>query len=438
MVNIISVEGGSFAEKAGIKPGDVLLSVNGNAITDVLDYRFYLFDPVLEIKLRRGGVEFTVTVKKPQYDDIGLEFATYLMDEKKRCRNNCVFCFIDQNPKGMRETIYFKDDDERLSFLQGNYVTLTNLSESDIDRIIKMRISPINISVHTTDPCLRVRMMRNRFAGRCLEYIKKLDSAGISINAQLVLCRGINDGAYLEKSLADLSALENIESVAMVPCGLTAHREGLFELKPFDRDSAASVLDIADKYGEKNLASRGMRLVYASDEFFLLAGREIPGGDYYEGYPQIENGVGMIRSDSDDFFESLENLPGRDYNRTVSIATGYAAYDFISSLAEAAMKRFKGLKVYTYAIRNDFFGGGVTVSGLVTGGDIISQLNGKPLGETLLIPENMLRAEGDLFLDGVSLSQLSESLGVPVTVNPRGGGPLLYAMTGATPPNGGS
>ena len=428
MVSISGVENGSLAARAGIAAGDKLVSVNGNEVCDVLDYRFYLFEPRLEIKLLRNGEEYSVTIKKPRYDDIGLEFSTYLMDEKKRCRNNCVFCFIDQNPKGMRETVYFKDDDERLSFLQGNYITLTNLRESDIDRIIKMRISPVNISVHTTNPELRCKMMRNRFAGECLEYIKKLDEAGININAQLVLCRGINDGAELERSLADLSALKHLESAAMVPCGLTGHREGLYELQPYDAASAAAVIDIADKYGEKNLASRGARLIYASDEFYLLSGREIPGSDYYEGYPQLENGVGMIRSDEDEFCECLENSGCMEYNREVSIATGEAAYGFISSLAAKACEKIKGLTVHTYAVRNDFFGGGVTVSGLVTGGDIIKQLKGKPLGETLLIPENMLRAEGDLFLDGVSLDQLSESLGVKITVNARGGYALCEAL----------
>ncbi|MBR5746724.1 MAG: radical SAM protein, partial [Clostridia bacterium] len=241
MVSISGVENGSLAARAGIAAGDKLVSVNGNEVCDVLDYRFYLFEPRLEIKLLRNGEEYSVIIKKPRYDDIGLEFSTYLMDEKKRCRNNCVFCFIDQNPKGMRETVYFKDDDERLSFLQGNYITLTNLRESDIDRIIKMRISPVNISVHTTNPELRCKMMRNRFAGECLEYIKKLDEAGININAQLVLCRGINDGAELERSLADLSALKHLDSAAMVPCGLTGHREGLYELQPYDAASAAAV-----------------------------------------------------------------------------------------------------------------------------------------------------------------------------------------------------
>ena len=430
MVRIISVEPKSIAEKAGIKENDILLSVNRNEINDVLDYRFYIMEKSLSLLIKREDEMHEFNIKKGEYDDIGLEFATYLMDEKKRCRNNCIFCFIDQNPKGMRETIYFKDDDERLSFLQGNYVTLTNLKESDIERIIKMRISPVNISVHTTNPDLRVEMMRNRFAGDCLKYIGMLDKGGIAINAQLVLCNGINDGEELARSLEYLSSLENIESIALVPCGLTGHRENLYPLKPFDKESARSVIDIANKYGDKCLSSRGARLIYPSDEFFLLSGNAVPDEDYYEGYPQLENGVGMIRSDRDEFYECLENLPEIDYNRKVTIATGFAAYEFIQTLANAAMEKYKNLTVNVKAIRNDFFGGSVTVSGLVTGGDIIAQLKGIDLGSELLIPENMLRSERDLFLDNVSLDELSAALNVKVTVTERGGYPLCEAMTG--------
>ena len=430
MVKILSVEPRSRAEKAGIMSGDILVSVNGNDINDVLDYRFHIMDASLELLIKREDNTLKFNIKKPEYDDIGLEFATYLMDEKKRCRNNCIFCFIDQNPQGMRETIYFKDDDERLSFLPGNYVTLTNLKDSDIERIIKMRISPVNISVHTTDPDLRVEMMRNRFAGDCLKYIKTLDEGGISINAQLVLCRGINDGEVLERSLSDLSALTNIESIALVPCGLTGHRQGLYPLAPFDKSTASAVIDIANKWGDKCFADKGMRLIYPSDEFYLLSGREIPGEDYYEGYPQLENGVGMIRSDTEEFLECLENLPQMEYNRKVTVATGFAAKDFILSMAQAAMEKYKNLTVNVCPIRNDFFGGSVTVSGLVTGGDIIAQLKGRDLGSELLIPENMLRSEGDLFLDNVSLADVEKALDVTVTVTPRGGYPLCEAMTG--------
>ena len=430
MVRILTVEKGSYSEKAGILADDIIVSINGQSIQDVLDYRFYIMDSNLEIKIKRNETELTFAIKKDEYADIGLEFATYLMDEKKRCRNNCIFCFIDQNPKGMRETVYFKDDDERLSFLQGNYVTLTNLKESDIERIIKMRISPVNISVHTTDKELRVMMMRNRFAGECLRYIKMLDDGGITINAQLVLCKGVNDGEYLKKSLSDLSELENIESIALVPCGLTGHREGLYPLEPFDKESASEVIDIATEYGDKCLESKGMRKIYPSDEFYLLAEREIPGEDFYEGYPQLENGVGMIRSDWNEFRDCLENLPEMEYNRKVTVATGVSASGFIKKLAGMATEKYKNLSVEVAAIRNDFFGGHVTVSGLVTGGDIIAQLKGKDLGEELLIPENMLRAEGDLFLDNVSLEDVADALSVKITVTERGGDKLCEAITG--------
>ena len=430
MVKITGVEKGSHAQKAGIIAGDDLISVNGFVIQDVLDYRFYIMEPTLVLETERNGQKMTFTVKKEEYDDIGLEFSTYLMDEKKRCRNNCIFCFIDQNPKGMRETVYFKDDDERLSFLHGNYVTLTNLKESDIERIVKMRISPINISVHTTNPALRVMMMRNRFAGDCLRYIKMLDDGGIAINAQLVLCKGINDGIELENSLTDLLKLCNIESVALVPCGLTGHREGLYELEPFDKESANAVIDIANRFGEKCLAEKGMRLVYPSDEFFLTGQRDIPEEEYYEGYPQLENGVGMIRNDITEFLECLENLKALEYNRKITVATGFAASEHLQALAGYATEKYKNLTVNIAPIRNDFFGGSVTVSGLVTGGDIIAQLKGVDIGEELLIPENMLRAQGDLFLDNVSVEDVEKALSVKVRVVQSGGYNLCEAITG--------
>lgn len=431
MVKITEVLNGSYADKVGIKPNDMLISVNSNAINDVLDYRFYIMEPRLVLTVTRNGQEMTFVINKEEYDDIGLEFSTYLMDEKKRCRNNCIFCFIDQNPKGMRETVYFKDDDERLSFLHGNYVTLTNLTESDIGRIIKMRISPINISVHTTNPALRVMMMRNRFAGDCLRFIKMLDDGGIAINAQLVLCKGINDGIELERSLSDLIKLDNIESVALVPCGLTGHREGLYELEPFDKESAKSVIEIADRFGERSLAEKGMRLIYPSDEFFLISNKEIPGEDYYEGYPQLENGVGMIRNDITEFLECLENLKALEYNRKVTVATGFAAKEHLKRLANYATEKFEKLNVQVVPIRNDFFGGSVTVSGLVTGGDIIAQLKGIDLGDELLIPENMLRAQGDLFLDNVSLTDVENALNIKIRVVSSGGYDLCEAMTGS-------
>ena len=335
MVFVTGVLPHSPAEKAGIRSGDAILTVNGNEINDVLDYQFYTSEVALSLEVKRGDDTLRIFLGKGEYEDPGMEFCTYLMDDKKRCRNGCMFCFIDQNPKGMRETIYFKDDDERLSFLQGNYVTLTNLTEKEIDRIIKMRLSPVNISVHTTNPELRVKMMKNRFAGEVLSFIPRLNAGGIKINAQLVLCRNINDGAELERSLTDLLSFENLESCACVPAGLTDHREGLHPLTPYDKESALKTLEIINKYGDLSVEKYGMRKVFASDEFYLLSGLPIPGAEYYEDYPQIENGVGMLRSFEDEFLDELE------YSDTCSgekiyIATGKAAYPTIKKLIEKA------------------------------------------------------------------------------------------------------
>ena len=430
MVQILSVTKSSPADKAGICAGDLLLTVNGETVCDVLDYRFYAVDANSTVTVSRDGKELAFSLRNRAYEELGMEFGTYLMDEKKRCTNNCIFCFIDQNPHGMRETIYFKDDDERLSFLQGNYVTLTNLRDSDIERIIRMRISPVNVSVHTTNPDLRVKMMRNRFAGEKLKYLKQLDEGGIRINAQLVLCRGINDGEELERSLRELCKLENLESLAAVPCGMTAHREGLPELLPFDRDSSADVIDRIERFAELCLQERGIRTVYASDEFYLTACRPIPSEEAYDGYPQLENGVGMLRLHTEEFRDALEYCETDDVRRHVSIATGVLAEPHIKTLASMAMERFPSLRVDVYAIRNFFFGETITVSGLVTGGDIIKQLTGKQLGDVLLLPENMLRYEGDLFLDNVSLDDVRQALGVRVDVTERNGEDLLEKIIG--------
>lgn len=428
MVRIQSVIPGSPAHRAGIKAGDTLLYVNGERVCDVLDYRFYGTDANSVVTVFRDGEELTFPLHNREYAELGMEFSTYLMDEKKRCTNNCIFCFIDQNPHGMRETIYFKDDDERLSFLQGNYVTLTNLRESDIQRIIRMHISPVNVSVHTMNPDLRVKMMGNRFAGEKLRFLKLLDEGGIRINAQLVLCRGINDGEELGYSLDELCKLENLESLAAVPCGMTAHREGLPELLPFDKESALDVISRIEAKAEECLASFGSRKVYASDEFYLTAEKELPPDEAYEDYAQLENGVGMLRLHTVEFGYALEDCDLPDIPRHVSIATGMLAKAHMEELAAMAMKRFPSLKVDVHAIVNRFFGETITVSGLVTGGDLIDQLRGKDLGDTLLIPENMLRHEGDLFLDSVSLRDVEESLQIPVSVTARDGEDLLKKL----------
>lgn len=433
MVTIGSVIPGSPAAKAGILAGDILLTVNGEEICDVLDYRFYSVDANSTVTLSRNGEELTFSLRNREYQELGMEFATYLMDEKKRCTNNCIFCFIDQNPHGMRETIYFKDDDERLSFLQGNYVTLTNLRDKDMERILKMHISPVNVSVHTMNPDLRVKMMRNRFAGEKLRYLKQLDEGGIRINAQLVLCRGINDGDELDYSLSELCKLKNLESLAAVPCGMTAHREGLPVLEPFDAASAADVIRRMEKYAKHCLAERDCRTVYASDEFYLTAGLPIPPEEAYEGYPQLENGVGMIRLHTEEFRYALEECEVQDICGHVSIATGVLAKAHMEELASLAMARFPSLRVDVHAIINKFFGETITVSGLVTGGDLIRQLSHEDLGDLLLIPENMLRHEGDLFLDNVSVADVEERLQIPVGVTARDGADLLNKLLEVNP-----
>ena len=428
MVKIQSVTPGSPACKAGILAGDVLLSVNGEKVCDVLDYRFYGTDANSVVTVSRDGEELTFPLHNREYAELGMEFSTYLMDEKKRCTNNCIFCFIDQNPHGMRETVYFKDDDERLSFLQGNYVTLTNLRESDIQRIIRMHISPVNVSVHTMNPDLRVKMMGNRFAGAKLRFLKMLDEGGIRINAQLVLCKGINDGEELTYSLNELCKLENLESLAAVPCGMTSHREGLPELLPFDRESARDVIARIASKAEACLEAFGSRKVYASDEFYLTAGMELPPDEAYEDYAQLENGVGMLRLHTVEFEAALADCEVPDIPRHLSIATGVLACPHMEHLASLAMARFPSLQVDVHAIVNRFFGETITVSGLVTGGDLIDQLTGKDLGDTLLIPENMLRHEGDLFLDSVSLKDVEEKLQIPVGVTSRDGEDLLNKL----------
>ncbi|PKM62008.1 MAG: radical SAM protein [Firmicutes bacterium HGW-Firmicutes-21] len=430
MVEIITVRNNSYADRAGIKAGDKLLSVNGKEINDVLDYRFYTTEKILTLIIERNGINTTVSIKKPEYDDIGLEFSSYLMDEKKRCKNNCIFCFIDQNPPGMRESVYFKDDDERLSFLQGNYVTLTNLTDKDIERIIEMRISPVNISVHTVNPVLRVKMMRNKNAGECLKYIKQLDDGGIALNTQLVLCRGINDGAELERSLEYLSSLKNIQSIAAVPCGISGHRDGLYDIKPYEKESAAEVVGIIDRFGERCLCKRDIRLVYAADEFFILSEKAIPPEEYYEDYPQIENGVGMLRSHYEEFLYSLANIDKIGYNSIITIVTGEAAYPHIKMLAQLACNRFPQLRVRVRAIKNNFFGGHITVSGLVVGSDIIEQLKDDEKSDILLIPSNMLRYDRELFLDNTSVYDVEKALSVRVLIVEKDGADLAQKITG--------
>ncbi len=418
-VIIKSVEKRSPAYKAGIKAGDTLISLNGNDITDVLDYRFYQTEEKIEIRFINGkGKEKEKTVKKRESDEIGLLFDTYLMDKQRSCKNKCIFCFIDQLPKGMRETLYFKDDDSRLSFLFGNYITLTNLSEREVERIIKMHISPVNISVHTTNPELRVKMMKNPRAGEVLSIMKRFDEAGISMNCQLVLCPGYNDGDELKRSLSDLMAMESVRSVAAVPVGLSKHREGLEKLQKFEKETASQVIDIIDEYRETGR-------VFAADEFFLMADRAFPPLEYYADFPQLENGVGMWSLMLSDSRDAIESATAHENARNLSVVTGVSAYPLLRNIVDTATQKWHNLNCKVYKVENDFFGHDITVAGLVTGGDIIKQLKGKDLGDELLIPDVMLRHENDRFLDDVTVDELAEALSVKVTVTGSDGYSLI-------------
>ena len=435
MVTITGVEKGSRAERHGVQVGDVLISINDREIRDVLDYRFHLANTTVTLLLHRGPELVTVTLHKREYDDIGLDFETPLMDKKQRCENKCIFCFIDQLPGGMRETLYFKDDDSRLSFLHGNYVTLTNMHERDIDRIIEMHISPVNVSVHTTNPELRCFMLHNKRAGEVLSYLRKLADAGITLCGQIVLCRGINDGAELDRTLNDLLALyPAMSSVSIVPAGLTRHREKLYPLTPYTPEECAKIIAQVDRVGDECEKTYGKRIFCCADELYLSAGLPLPGEAYYGDYDQIENGVGMITSLTNEVKTELEYAD--EYKekftgpRSVSIVTGAAAYGTICALAEQLMQHFEGLEVQVYRIVNHFFGESVTVAGLLTGKDISEQLAGKVLGDCVLIPENTLRAGEDTLLDDMTVSQLSEILGVPVYPSANDGVGFIESVLG--------
>ena len=429
-VIISSVTKGSKADRCGIKSGDTLVSINGNDIEDVLDYMFYIAVEKVTLSLERDGTSYEKTVRKSEYDDIGLEFDTFLMDKKRSCSNKCIFCFIDQMPKGMRETLYFKDDDARLSFLQGNYVTLTNLDERDIQRIIKMRLN-INVSVHTTNPELRCKMMNNRFAGDKLRYLKMLTDSGIELNCQIVCCPGINDGKELVRTLNDLAAMmPNIQSVAVVPVGITKFREGLFPMKIFNKETAGAAIDVIEAVQKDCLEKYGTRMVFASDEFYITAGRPIPDADYYEEYPQYENGVGLLRSLSDEVDSALDMQEEYDRKRKVSLATGTLAGDFHKELTKRISERFPSFECNVYPIVNHFFGETITVAGLVTGGDLIDQLKGQDLGEELIIPKVMLKADEDIFLDDVTLDEVRKALDIKITPIANDGYDYLDALLG--------
>ena len=429
-VLIQNVEPKSPAARARIKAGDTLLSINGREIADVLDYRFFIPDAKLSVTIKTAkGKERTVRIREEPYQELGMIFDTYLMDKQRSCRNNCVFCFIDQLPDGMRDSLYFKDDDSRLSFLFGNYITLTNLSERDVERIIEMHISPINVSVHTTNPELRCKMMNNRFAGDCLRHLHRFAEAGLAINCQLVLVPGYNDGEELIRSMTDLAALAPaVRSVAAVPVGLTKHREGLPELRGFTAEESGEVIRAMTAMGDRMLAQHGSRIFYPSDEWYIKAGLPIPTEEFYEDYPQLENGVGMLALLKEQFSAAVEETEETPSNQRIVIASGVDAAPYLKALVALAKQKWPSLQVRVVPIRNDFFGETITVSGLVTGGDLIRQLSGLPI-EKLILPLNMLRQEGDLFLDDVSVEEVKTALNTAVTfVNETDGAALVAAL----------
>ena len=435
MVKIVTVDAHSRAKKAGICENDILVSINGREINDVLDYRFHLANRKIDVCILRDGKELHFNIAKAEYDDIGLDFETPLMDKKHSCENKCIFCFIDQLPKGLRKTLYFKDDDSRLSFLHGNYITLTNLDDKDIDRIIEMRISPVNVSVHTTNPELRVKMMKNKRSGEVLSYLKRFADAGIHICAQIVLCKGINDEEELTRSMMDLTEyFPALQSVSIVPAGKTKFRDNLFPLESFTKEDCIKVIEQVEAFSDACYEKYGSRLFFCADEFYIKGEIPLHEDEYYEGYPQIENGVGMLTSlltefgiETDYIEEYLEKYQAP---RRVSVVTGMAAKDQIIDMCARLCQIIDGLEIDVYPIVNDFFGHEITVSGLLTGTDIYNQLKDKNLLDELILPPNVLRSEGDLFLCGMSIDELSEKLNVKIRLSGNDGAGFISAMLG--------
>lgn len=423
---------GSIAEELEISAGDKLLAINDQEIEDVFDYHFLTNEEYLTVLIEKPDREqWELEIEKEYEEDLGIEFEQGLMDEYRSCRNKCIFCFIDQMPKDMRETLYFKDDDSRLSFLQGNYVTLTNMSDHDIDRIVRYHLEPINVSFQTTNPELRCKMLHNRFAGEALNKVDRLYEGGITMNGQIVLCKGINDGEELERSIRDLMKYApQLQSVSVVPVGLSKYRDGLYPLQPFTKEDAKEVLHIIHKWQKKAYEEFGIHFIHGGDEWYILAEEELPEEERYDGYLQLENGVGMLRLLMNEFEEGYESLNGDERDREVSVATGFLAYPYIQRMADRIMEKYPKSKLHVYGIRNDFFGELITVSGLITGQDLIGQLKGKALGEKLLLPCNMLRIEEQDFLDDVTLQDVKDALQVPVDIVKSSGQDFIDAVLG--------
>lgn len=409
---IKSVTPGSIAEEMEIEAGDYLLEVNGTTIVDIFDYQLLCMDEFIDVVIEKSnGEQWELEIEKDENEELGLEFENGLIDEYRSCCNKCMFCFIDQMPPGMRETLYFKDDDSRLSFLQGNYITLTNMNENDVDRIIRYNLSPINISVHTTNPKLRCKMLNNRFAGDKLKYIDRLNAADVEMNGQVVLCKNVNDKEELERTISDLEKyIPNMRSVSIVPSGLTKFRDGLYPLELFEKEDACAVIDTIEKWQKHFYEKYGIHFIHASDEWYILAEREMPEEERYDGYLQLENGVGMIRSFIEEVKDYLDSIEGDDRVINVSTISGVLAYDTIKSSCDKINKKFPNVNVHVYKIINDYFGHSITVTGLLTGQDICSQLSGKELGDNLLLPTNTLKADENIFLDDMTLEEFEKNL----------------------------
>lgn len=427
---VLKIESGSIAEEIGIEPGDKLLTVNGYEVRDILEYRYLISEYEVELEIEKKDGSIDRVIVENDYEDLGIEFSSGLIDDAQSCRNKCIFCFIDQLPKGMRETVYFKDDDTRLSFLQGNYVTLTNMSDSEIDRMIKMRVSPINISVHTTNPQLRERMLSNRFAGRVYEIMKKFASNNIYMNCQIVLCPDINDGDELDRSISDMEKLyPYVNSIAVVPVGLTRYRDGLYPLRQFSYDECKAVINQVGAHQQRIYKKHGTRLVYLSDEFYLNAKLPVPLPDEYEGFPQMDNGVGLVASMKEEIEAAVKMIKNKHNDRSVMLVTGEMAYPFIKEMTELVAK-YSGIRADVYAVKNNFFGGGVNVAGLVCGGDIIDQIKDKPKCDELIMPSVMLRSGERVFLDDITVEDIEKALGMKTTFAENDGYDFVEKLTG--------